>query len=123
MGYKCKKCKNVYDEQPKLCGYCAKTDFELTDEVEPKPCPECGGLRGGHGNRRCSLMTLKYAQEEIINVEQRWLKWISERMSINQKNYAQFKKEIGFLQGKISILKHENNKLREKFNVKTKVEK
>lgn len=114
MGFKCKKCGNVFDEQRKLCGYCAYTEFELTDEVEPKPCPECGGLRNGHGNRRCSLMTLEYAQQEIINVDQRWIKWSSESSAGFQKQYYRLKKEIAFLQGKISVLKHENNKLRKK---------
>lgn len=77
-------------------------------------CPECGGLRGGHSNRRCSLMTLGYAQQEIINVEQRWIKLTCRQSSVFQKEYDRLKKSISNIQGKISVLKHENNQLRKK---------
>ena len=81
---------------------------------EVPPCPECGGLRGGHGNRRCPLMTLEYAQQEIINVEQRWIRLNGKIGSNWQKDKNKLKKQISFYQGKVAVLKHENNTLRKK---------
>ncbi len=85
---------------------------------EVPPCPECGGLRGGHGNRRCSLMTLEYAQQEIINVEQRWIKLNVMTSSNWQKDRDKLKKQIDFYQSKVAVLKHENNQLRKKLRPK-----
>lgn len=84
------------------------------DEIEIPPCPECGGLRGGHANRRCSLMTLGHAQQEIINVEQRWIKLSGITYGNWQKDRDKLKKQIVFYQAKFAVLKHENNKLRKK---------
>lgn len=81
---------------------------------EVPPCPECGGLRGRHANRRCSLMTLEYAQQEIINVEQKWIKHNADIGSNWQKDRNKLKKIIAFYQGKVAVLKHENNQLRKK---------
>lgn len=80
--------------------------------IQEDKCPECGGLRGGHANRRCSLMTLEYAQQEIINVEQRWIRLGIDAHRQYQKSFDRLKKQIIMLQGKVAILKHENNKLR-----------
>jgi hypothetical protein len=82
--------------------------------MEPNKCPACGGLNGGHANRRCSLMTLEYAQQEIINVEQKWIQLCIDANRQHQQSFARIKKELAFYQGKVAALKAENNKLRKK---------
>jgi hypothetical protein len=82
--------------------------------MQEKKCPECGGLNGGHSNRRCPLMTLEYAQQEIINVEQKWLKVIATMNRNKDVVFNRLKTLITFFQGKVSMLKAENNKLRKK---------
>jgi predicted RNase H-like nuclease (RuvC/YqgF family) len=59
-------------------------------------------------------MNLEYAQQEIINVEQRWIKIQSETISNWQKDKARLKSKIDFFQSKLAALKHENNQLRRK---------
>jgi hypothetical protein len=88
------------------------SNTQLPAEVRIPICPECGGLNGGHGNRRCSLMTLEYAQQEIINVEQKWIKINAGQCAINNSVVDRLKKLITFTQGKVAVLKAENNKLR-----------
>lgn len=89
-----------------------------TEEKEQlPPCPECGGLRGGHSQRKCSLMTLEYAQQQIINVEQRWIKLTTQTHSNWQKDRVRLKKQIDFLQSKLVAIKHENNQLRKKIKI------
>jgi hypothetical protein len=82
--------------------------------AEVVKCPECGGLNGGHGNRRCSLMTLEYAQQEIINVEQKWIQICVDNNRRHQKSFDRLKKDLTFFQSKVAALKVENNKLRKR---------
>lgn len=84
------------------------------EEKKYGTCPECGGLNLGHGDRRCSLMTLEYAQQEIINVEQKWIKVVATMNKNKDIVFNRLKKLIHFNQGKAAILKAENNRLRKK---------
>jgi hypothetical protein len=83
-------------------------------EEDTGKCPECGGLNGGHGNRFCSRMTLAYAQQEIINTEQKWIAVNAMSGCNYQRMRDRLKKLITFWIGKAAILKEENNKLRNK---------
>jgi hypothetical protein len=80
--------------------------------VEENKCPECGGINGGHSNRRCSLMTLEYAQQEIIDTEQKWIKINATQAKISQGVAMRLRNMIVLFQGKVAVLKAENNKLR-----------
>lgn len=82
------------------------------ENIMDDTCPECGGLKGRHANRKCSLMTLEYAQQEIINVEQWWIEMHSKKHSFWQKERLRLSTTITFYQGKVAVLKHENNQLR-----------
>lgn len=83
-------------------------------EEDSGKCPECGGLNGGHGNRFCSRMTLAYAQQEIINTEQKWIAVNAMSGGNYQRMRDRLKKLITFWCGKAAMLKEENNKLRSK---------
>lgn len=58
-------------------------------------------------------MTLDEAQNTIIEVEQRWIKVNSRMAAGNQKSFSRLKTAIAFYQGKYTLLKVENNKLRQ----------
>lgn len=75
-------------------------------------CPKCGGLNGGHSNYRCPAMTLEYAQNNTVEVEQRWIKVCIGINANTQGAIRRLKKLIIFYQGKYAMLKEENNKLR-----------
>lgn len=83
------------------------------EEKRYAPCPECGGLNGGHSSYKCPKMTLEEAQNKIIEVEQRWIKVNSRMAAGNQKSFSRLKTAIIFYQGKYTLLKVENNKLRQ----------
>lgn len=57
-------------------------------------------------------MTLEYAQQEIINVEQKWIKVNSEQSKHFCNARDRLINAVSAGQGKIAVLKHENNKLR-----------
>lgn len=82
--------------------------------MEENICPECKGLRGEHSNMLCSLMTLDYAQNKIIEVNQEWIKRTVGMGADWQKDFCRLKKKIDYWQSKFHVVKNENNKLRKK---------
>lgn len=82
--------------------------------MEQGTCPECGAINGQHNARRCSRITLAEAQKAIIDTEQRWIELNSRTAKIYQESILRLKTKLDLFQGKVSILKHENNQLRKK---------
>jgi hypothetical protein len=83
-------------------------------------CPECGGIGGSHANYRCSLMTLEYAQNTIIEKDQHRIKTLSYAWAKYQSTLKRLQNLVTFYQGKYIALKHENNQLRKQIaNKKT----
>jgi hypothetical protein len=80
--------------------------------MEQSRCPECGAINGKHNARRCTRTTLAEAQQQIIETEQRWIALNVKHSQMYHATIRRLKMKIDLLQGKVSVLKHENNQLR-----------
>ncbi len=73
-------------------------------------CPECKSLDPKHHHPHCSLQTLEQRAGVAVQYYEAWLR----QEMHNRKRVERMGEEIARLQGKIVVLRHENNALRRK---------